>query len=79
MDQITRKFINRSLQNFQTRQFTSLSLHNQQRNGLMEPLKVWIVSLLEKKSRALLLEVCVCVGGGGELDIQTLQTNIFFS
>ena len=33
-DQITRKFKNRSLQNFQTWQFTSLSLRKQQRNGL---------------------------------------------
>ena len=30
----------------------------------MEPLKVWIVSLLEKKSRALLFEVCVGGGAG---------------
>ena len=33
-DQITRKFKNRSLQNFQTCQFTSLSLRKQQHNGL---------------------------------------------
>ena len=33
-DQITRKFKNRSLQNFQTWQFTSLSFRKQQRNGL---------------------------------------------
>ena len=33
-DQITQKFQNRSLQNFQTWQFTSLSLRKQQRNGL---------------------------------------------
>ena len=33
-DQIMRKFKNRSLQNFQTWQFTSLSFHKQQRNGL---------------------------------------------
>ena len=33
-DQITRKFKNRCLQNFQTWQFTSLSLRKQQRNGL---------------------------------------------
>ena len=48
---------NRSLQNFQPWQFTSLSLRKQQRNGLMKPLKVWIVSLPEKKSRALLFSV----------------------
>ena len=33
-DQITRKFKNRSLQKFQTWQFTSLSFRKQQRNGL---------------------------------------------
>ena len=33
-DQITLKFKNRSLQNFQTWQFTSLSFRKQQRNGL---------------------------------------------
>ena len=33
-DQITRKFKNRSWQNFQTRQFTSLSFRKQQRTGL---------------------------------------------
>ena len=33
-DQITRKFKNRSLQNFQTWQFISLSFRKQQRNGL---------------------------------------------
>ena len=33
-DQITQTFQNRSLQNFQTWQFTSLSLRKQQRNGL---------------------------------------------
>ena len=33
-DQNTRKIKNRSLQNFQTWQFTSLSLRKQQRNGL---------------------------------------------
>ena len=33
-DQITRKFKNRSLQNFQTRLFTSLSFRKRQRNGL---------------------------------------------
>ena len=33
-DQITWKFKNRSLQNFQTKQFTSWSLCRQQRNGL---------------------------------------------
>ena len=33
-DQITHKFKNRSLQNFQTWQFTSLSFRKQQRNGL---------------------------------------------
>ena len=38
-DQITRKFKNRSLQNFQTRQFTSLSFRKQQRNGLNETAK----------------------------------------
>ena len=32
-DQITRKFKNRSLQNFQTWQFISLSFRKQQRNG----------------------------------------------
>ena len=53
---ITRKFKNRSLQNFQTWQFTSLSLRKQQRNGL-EPLKFWIVYLPEKKSRVLLFFV----------------------
>ena len=34
IDQITRKFKNRSLQNFQTWEFTSLSFCKQQRNGL---------------------------------------------
>ena len=34
MDQITRNFKNRSLQNFQGWQFASLSLRKQQRNGL---------------------------------------------
>ena len=38
-DQITRKFKNRSLQNFQTWQFTSLSLRKQQRNGSNETIK----------------------------------------
>ena len=33
-DKITRKFKNRSLQNFQTWHFTSLSFRKQQRNGL---------------------------------------------
>ena len=37
--QITRKFKNRSLQNFQPWQFTSLSLRKQQRNGLNETVK----------------------------------------
>ena len=56
-DQITRKFKNRSSQNFQTWQFTSLSFRKQQRNGLNGTLKVWTVSLPEKKSGALLFSV----------------------
>ena len=56
-DQITRKFENISLQNFQTWQFTSLLFRKQQRNGLNGTLKVWTVSLPEKKSRTLLFSV----------------------
>ena len=39
-DQITRRFKNRSLQNFQTWQFTSLSFRKQQRNGLNGTFKI---------------------------------------
>ena len=59
MDEITQKFKNRSLQNFQTWRVTSLSLRKRQRNGLNGTVKGLniIVSLPEKKSRALLFSV----------------------
>ena len=58
-DQITRKFKNRSLQNFQTWQFTSLSLRKQQRSGLNGTVKSLncYFTWEEKPSRALLFFV----------------------
>ena len=51
-DQITRKFKNRSLQNFQTWQLTSLWLRKQQRNGLngtVETLNCFLIKYLRRK------------------------------
>ena len=47
----------RSLENFLTWQFASWSLRKQQGNGVNGNFKSWIVSLPEKKSRALLFYV----------------------